>query len=430
MSYVELEAHDTLRTPILFSDGEDRRRGARVPLGTPVQVGPPGGVPHAAVWAADLSVGGLFIRADREVRIGARFSVAIPDSGDDASLYVAEAEVIYNRHTPHDAGFGVRFIALKESVLLGLERLVARGTVDVKLSTPPSNAQSEVSSDTPTMLPSVHPLDGVRLSAQEDQFFDEVESTPGSDRCGVQRIYPTSRPRDRNYWLIGAAAGLAVVCVGLAATLFGGGANEAVASETAWQDGRVRTVTHQVLMGERDPAALDEVQPPEVVSPKASSSSPAPAPKTPLPELVTVDGLLAVQGPPAPAEPWQAEPAKPAKPKARKKRAAPAKRRDSRRAPWKKAAGSHGRTVTLDLPVDQGARVKRTVVYDKPHRFVIDVLGQTTAPKLPAGSGAVRKVRFGRHEDFCRYVLDVDRPIEVGRVTQYGTRLQVVLRHH
>ena len=85
--------------------------------------------------------------------------------------------------------------------------------------------------------------------------------------------------------------------------------------------------------------------------------------------------------------------------------------------------------MTLDLPIDPQARVKRTAVFDKPVRFVIDLLDQTSTPDLPAGRGAIRQVRFGRHEQFTRYVLDMDRPVSVGRVTKYGSRLQVVLRH-
>ncbi|MCA9549590.1 MAG: PilZ domain-containing protein, partial [Myxococcales bacterium] len=89
----------------------DRRRSARVPLAHPVRVGPPKEAPEALVSARDLSADGMFIDADRPVRVGARFSaeITLPDG---QQIYVAQAEVAYNREHLHGAGFGVHFVEI------------------------------------------------------------------------------------------------------------------------------------------------------------------------------------------------------------------------------------------------------------------------------------------------------------------------------
>src|SRR5687767_3503584 len=102
VSNLELE-HDTTLTPVLFRDGADRRAGARVPIRGAVKMGPPQGEPYAVVVASDLSRSGLFIEADRAVRVGARFSAEITLSSGEV-VYVAEAEVAYNRDEKQGGG--------------------------------------------------------------------------------------------------------------------------------------------------------------------------------------------------------------------------------------------------------------------------------------------------------------------------------------
>ncbi|MCB9652684.1 MAG: PilZ domain-containing protein [Deltaproteobacteria bacterium] len=91
-----------------------------MPITGLVKVGPPHEPPEALVSARDVSIGGLFIDADRPVRLGARFSASVPLS-DGGEVYVAEAAVAYNRVRPHGSGFGVRFVSLDEEAAAKLE---------------------------------------------------------------------------------------------------------------------------------------------------------------------------------------------------------------------------------------------------------------------------------------------------------------------
>ena len=114
MSEVAVRAMPEPHFSPTFIDGPpERRRSARVPVSGPIRVGPPHREPHARLSATDLSTGGLFIDADRPVRVGARFCAEIVLS-DGRHLYIPEAEVAYNRDRPHGAGFGVRFLDVSE----------------------------------------------------------------------------------------------------------------------------------------------------------------------------------------------------------------------------------------------------------------------------------------------------------------------------
>src|SRR5262245_54381223 len=119
--------HDTHLMPVLFRDGRDRRRSARIPLSTQVRIGPPNGTPYALVSASDLSKGGLFIDADRPVRVGARFSAEI-ELPSHTKIYVPEAEVAYNRERHDGSGFGVRFVCLDEDALTAVSEEIDRVT--------------------------------------------------------------------------------------------------------------------------------------------------------------------------------------------------------------------------------------------------------------------------------------------------------------
>lgn len=148
MSHTEQSA-DRSASPAsdVLSRGVERRTSARIPIFGPVRMGPPSGEPYAPVSAANLSRSGLFIDADRPVRIGARFSAEIPLRSGGA-VYVPEAEVAYFREHMTGSGFGVRFIDPPAEVVAALEREIALVTgsfrpfltpePDVLASSPPA----------------------------------------------------------------------------------------------------------------------------------------------------------------------------------------------------------------------------------------------------------------------------------------------------
>ena len=69
----------------------------------------------------------------------------------------------------------------------------------------------------------------------------------------------------------------------------------------------------------------------------------------------------------------------------------------------------------------------KTHVFKSPSRFVIDVAGQEGAPSLPAPSGAIKQIRFGKHPDFARVVIETEAPIDAGRVSKDGKELRVTI---
>lgn len=141
MSQVTADAlHDTALSPALFADGADRRESPRIPLRHPVKVGPPNQGPESLVSARDLSAQGLFIDADRPVRVGARFSVEIV-LDDDRRVYVPEAEVAYNREHGRGTGFGVRFVVIDPAARALLQQEIDR--------------HFQVALDPQTMIPSI-----------------------------------------------------------------------------------------------------------------------------------------------------------------------------------------------------------------------------------------------------------------------------------
>ncbi|MCK6545390.1 PilZ domain-containing protein [Myxococcota bacterium] len=156
-------ANDTTLSPVLFRDGQDRRTSPRVPISGPVRMGPPGGEPYAVVSASDLSTGGLFIDADRAVKVGARFCLEITLSSGDI-VYVAEAEVAYNRERVNGSGFGVRFVDVPVDVAAKLEREVGRHTHDVALDLP--------------KFPSLPPVSQIEILESKDA----EETKPGKRR--------------------------------------------------------------------------------------------------------------------------------------------------------------------------------------------------------------------------------------------------------
>lgn len=474
MSTLESAPADTHLSPVLFADGSDRRRSARIPLSAPVKVGPPQGLPTSPVSATDLSVNGLFIDADRPVRVGARFSAEIPLSSGKR-IYVSEAEVAYNRDRVRGAGFGVRFVDLDAEAAAAIAEEVARltrpGTSSVVDLPPPLSEVSGVDDEesilptlAPRPAPKAHPLEAPVLEVDVSRYpepvilreaFDDELELPElmKDELRGEKAIQTERIRRRTVldgfararrelterahrapqlwgWLLGAGAAAVVASVAL--TLFGRGPTEVVDAQPGTE--RVSSVTHEVLMGSRGPVAV--VPPP--AAPKAAEPAAEVAPKKPLPPLVVVEEeALEAEAVAAPAEPAPSA----AAPKAAAEKPAPAKPAPAKPAPApvaaptkpapapavKPAVTAGGGIAKVSLAVAPGATVLRTHVLREPDRFVIDLEGQAQDLALPAPSGMVKSIRSGRHPSHLRVVIDTAQPLEAGQVSKQGGTLVVTL---
>ncbi len=459
MSHVTAEAlNDTTLSPALFAEGDDRRRGARVPLSHPVKVGPAGGTPEALVSARDLSREGMFVDADRPVRIGARFCVQIA-LGDEAPAYVAEAEVAYNREHDHGTGFGVRFVDLAPEARAKIDAEVQRQT-QILLSTPtlvPSILESvpDVDSDVPTLLPSAAQVmiktDEVpRSRTQVPTELDVAEipepvavapSLPPEPVLSSDLVLPdlpvpepvdyadsvSHRVQDflqnapefvgRSWPGILLIASLFVIIVGALTMLTDAQAPvmasppapveamalaeklapapEASAPEPAvLQDVPMGSDTHDFLVGNAEPALLAGV-------PKAEVAKVAPQPQ---PKRASTPSK-AVAAP--------------------KKAVAKAVTQRGLSSAARELLSESAPRVSLTL--DKGARVLKTHVYHNPERFVVDLVGQQSRLKLPPSSGAITGLRTGKHPDFMRLVVDVRGELEAGRADLNRGRLTLQL---
>ncbi len=179
---------DTHLSPLLFAQGQDRRRSARIPLTVPVRVGPPGGQATAPVAATDLSAHGLFIEADRPVRVGARFSCELDLPGGEVA-YVAEAEVAYNRDRAHGRGFGVRFVVIDERSFAAISAVIARLEANLLemgalRDSAPVGAFSSLPSQPPEVASEVQPL----AAAPADEPLVPAPSSR------VPRVYEDTAP--------------------------------------------------------------------------------------------------------------------------------------------------------------------------------------------------------------------------------------------
>lgn len=458
MSHVTAEAlHDTALSPVLFAEGEDRRQSARVPLARPVKVGPAGGFPEALVSARDLSNEGMFVDADRPVRVGARFCVQI-ELGEGETAYVAEAEVAYNREHVHGSGFGVRFVDVDADSRAKIDREIARQTEAVVGSPTlvPSilHAVPDVDSDLPTLAPSpsqmMIPTDEVRRAPRADEMETAMPSLPPepdlssdlvlSDLPTPEAVEDQEEPKEKQATLrrlsdtlirvgpgIAVLAGLTLmITMGLALWLDGASPQEAIAAP---ETQKVTTETHAVLMGQAEPAPVaQQAGEDEAVAPRV-------APKNPLPPLVNLDESLKAPAKPATktvasavAKPASADKA----PVVAKAAKAPAK------APSVNKAKAPGLSVAaqallgesaprISVKVQPEAKVLKTRVFHNPERFVVDIEGQSQTLTLPAAAGAVKSVRSGRHPGFVRVVFDIDGALEAGRVERQGDHLTVQL---
>jgi hypothetical protein len=430
--------HDTHLMPILFRDGSDRRRSARIPLATQVRIGPPNGTPYALVSASDLSKGGLFIDADRPVRVGARFSAEI-ELPSHTKIYVSEAEVAYNRERRDGSGFGVRFVCLDEDALAAVAEEIDRVTDE----TSHIRSSKKDASELPTLPPartrntSIAPSLGVEFSEYpEPEIVDEalelesmIQASRLSERlqAGLQKTRKQFLERAKSapaVFRVLAITG-AIGLVGSAAYAVAQGAGaDAVAPAIDPTEHGVAASTHQVLMGTKDSAALDRpsaIEPASIEDPKLRRKL--------LPPLVVLEEekVAARPLPPVVKAPVVKAPVaavKPA-PKAEKRDDSDSKideaiaRLEDKAIAKIDAKRKPSRTLQLG-GIDPGARVIKTHLFKAPDRFVIDLAGQKGAIETPAG------VRSGRHPDFFRVVID--SPSESARATISGSKLLVTLQ--
>jgi hypothetical protein len=107
------------------------QRAPRVPFQRPLAVTPIGeGDQRRQLQSLNLSLGGLFVKADEAPPLGTPISLELGAAG--RYLGFAEGEVAWVR-TRGDRGFGVRFTQLKPNAQALVEHLVARGgTGDAK----------------------------------------------------------------------------------------------------------------------------------------------------------------------------------------------------------------------------------------------------------------------------------------------------------
>ena len=395
-----------------YRSGKDRRASPRIPLTKPVRVGPPGGLPQSPVSAADLSGGGLFIDADRPVRVGARFSVQIP-LATGSSVYVEEAEVVYNRHTASAPGFGVRFLRMNPASQAAIAQEVARLSPKT-LPRQPQLPQEEL----PTLVPAAFGGDvAVNPSVRPPSLIEESLDIGAPSDIGPPDLASRTSALP---WYSGSAgwflrhartlglvlASIAAATVLMATVVFLWSSPRKVAREEGpLKAAAVPADTHRALMDATMPVA-------EVVPPP-----PAPVvdkPKRRLPELVVVDD----------------EPV--SKPK-KKRITKPKKRIRRARAPQRKSRRPGPRSVGADrfaFPLPSGARIRKTMVYRKPERVVIDLLGVNSGfepREVPKGN--IKRFRVGRHPRFVRLVLDARRPIKSARASIEGGRLRVAVSY-
>ena len=364
-----------------FRDGEDRRQSPRIPLTQPVRVGPAGGMPQSAVSAADLSTGGLFIDADRPVRVGAKFCVQIP-LGNGTAVYVEEAEVVYNRESVHAPGFGVRFIkmdpASQEAIRQEIDRLNPQ-----QLSERPWS----VIQDAPTVVPAAFGGQVAAIpSVYEEPSIIEEEAMEVAGNGFISTDVPRSREKPSValgawLWRYGRNVGLflgalAAVTVLTATVVFlWSNAKPVAPSDPVRAAGVPAAETHRNLMEAKTPAAK-VVPPPRRPAPRQT----APALGSQIlvdPEDVEVD------------------------------------RGQDRFA----------------LRVSRGVKVRRSMIYRKPERFVVDLVGQQSPLIPPKAMSGVRRMRVGTHPGFVRVVFDAKRKIKKGRATIDGRRLRISLSY-
>ncbi len=431
----------------------ERRRSARVPLDRAVRIGPPGGLPYAAVSARDLSAGGLFVDAERSVRVGARFSVEVP-LGEGDRVYVAEAEVVDNRSRGGARGFGARFVTLSEEARSMLEEeVVARAHITLRDSPADGEPSGFDAVDLPTLDTNIEP-------PPEPVVDDSRPPNPELDSVLPMGIGPhsllngeTMQVRSRTRWskmkswvrsipvvsgLLYGAAAVALMLV-LVAVVFRGAEPVPVVVAALDSDPSRPAGLHERLVSGRGVAGLPPEPPPldrEVVNrlPEREPETAPAAAEASLPAAskaaVPAASKAAVPAASKAAAPAASKAAAPSPSRAEPQPAAAPKLRDAPRdrSSGRNLARGSASAELLALTVGPGARVTKQFVLGSPARLVVDLQGLSREPKLPAGSGAVRGIRFGRHDGFDRVVVDAEKPIRRAEATVRAGRLEISIR--
>jgi PilZ domain-containing protein/AMIN domain-containing protein len=492
----------------------DRRRSVRIPVFGPVRMGPPSGQPYAVVSATNLSRNGLFIDADRPVRVGARFSAEIP-LRTGGTIYVPEAEVAYNRDRVNGSGFGVRFIDPPADVVACLDREISDTEKPSRVSEPPPSDPSILETrDVPkeeqeeTMKTEIVKLDD--RGKRQDLYLDvtRIPEPIIPDDLGYESLVSpihTRRPTKTEWmkstledlmhraraarrdmmdgarrfpilWISAGLLGMVTVLGAGGLAVYQGTESRAADRPPDPKDRGFSAATHQALMGERKMGSfMVESSPhPAVAIDDAKEEA-----KKPLPPLVIVDdaaksmgslihvetdevppGSRAAKTPTKPEANKPEAPLKPGKEKQKVAEKAPKKAADridpkaeaerlARKAVERAALISErakamltssvgaakalkGSKITkmtkLKLDLGSGrAQVLKTHVFRSPDRFVVDLTGLEGPPALPAAEGHVKQIRFGKHPEFARLVIETDAAIEAGRVSKSGQNLAVTI---
>ncbi len=284
-------------------------------------------------------------------------------------------------------------------------------------------------SSVPTTLPSPHEhvppeRQGVRLDSSIDRKLAELNPGP-LELTEIPSPQPldvdiSSRPEARAPWfevprkvVVTAAVGVILTVAGIVGLALGGDATaEAVAPGAHRTEGTVSASTHRMLMGDAEADAIDEAAP---VAPRHTDA----AKKRELPPLVPLAAFD------KPAKKTTKVATEKSAPKSKAKSKAKAKAKAKPAAEEAKVEMKGG--LRLMIPVQSGVEVRKTSVYKNPDRFVIDVVGQTDTPRLPMAKGKIQRVRYGRHADFSRFVVDVNGNLEIGRAERVGDKLQITL---
>ncbi len=375
------------------SSAYERRHSPRVPLTKPIRVGAPGGLPRSPVSAANLSIGGLFIDADRPVRVGARFSAQIPLT-EGGSVYVEEAEVIYNRQGGEIPGFGARFVHINPASEAAIRSEVEAHAwlvreEDGPLSLVPITLDEDDGDEASTYPPLSRPAStfdsdpprGDPAPSWVDRLRRWVRSSTDVPRIGRLAVASWWKRRGRRMSRILGVATAAAILLATVVFLWTNAQPEALADGGRGADLQrlsevrveVPSDTHRALMAAETPVT-EVVPPPPRRAPRVK--------KRPLPQLVEVDDE-------PPVDP--------------------------------RTEGD-----AFEFSVAPGARVKRTMIYRRPERVVIDLLDQPRRVDVPRrGQGGIERFRVGRHPDFLRLVLDSRYRLKKARARVVGRTLEV-----
>lgn len=444
-----------------------------MPLDEAVWLGPPDGIPQAAVSARDVSEGGLFIDADRPVRVGARFSISLPF--EDCSIYVPEAEVAYNADNPSGGGFGVRFLRLDRSARSALSKLIQRRQQSFHTAEDGRDTFINEASLVPSVLP--HDSDDLSLPEYpEPQLSDDSLDLEAMIQLPKDEMSPVIHWRERlktlpwkhlGGFMLGAS--LLLVIATLAQAIYSELSVEEVELVSAEQPEGVDPATHQRLMGEAQAAvwpapkaareeeseaaleaeleaggALPELKSleealleaealrgrPAVVKPRRVAPEPEPA--TPNAKEPALRALPVAPEKPAklakaPA-PTAARAPAPVKAQPRAAKAKPAAAKAPAKAPAKASEQAALSMAARNLLGDAKVGIKKSFVLKNPDRFVVDIAEENSKLRLPKVGGQILQVRLGFHKGYTRVVFDLKKPIKSGEARISGDALQVILK--